>query len=71
MDHVVWGPNPVHFFTDYHSLLYVLAPQALQSNLPRYVLSKLLRWKMHLSRFDFVLDYIGGSRNVVADMCTR
>lgn len=71
LDFVLWGRNQVHVFTDHRNLLFVFAPLALRPNAPRYVLSKVHRWAIHLSRFDFNIEHIDGVKNVFADLLTR
>lgn len=71
LDFVLWGNNDVHVFTDHRNLLFVFAPLALRPNAPRYVLSKVHRWAIHLSRFDFSIEHIDGVKNVFADLLTR
>lgn len=71
LDYLFWGAHPVHVFTDHRNLLYVFAPIALRPNSPRHVLSKVHRWAIHLSRFEFVIDHIEGANNVFADILTR
>lgn len=71
MDYLFWGPQPVHVFTDHRNLLYVFAPFALRPNSPRRVLSKVHRWAIHLSRFEFFIEHIDGTNNVFADILTR
>lgn len=71
MDYALWGTANVHVFTDHRNLLFVFAPLALRPSAPRYVLSKVHRWAIHLSRFDFNIEHIEGSKNVFADLLTR
>lgn len=71
MDHGLWGPNQVQILMGHRYLLYVLAPLALRQNLPRYVLSKTHLWVIYLSRFNFVIEYIGGAKNIFTDLLTR
>lgn len=71
MDYILWGPNPVRIFTDHKNLLYVFAPLALRPNPPRYVLGKVHRWAINLSRFSFVIEHIDGTKNVFAVLLTR
>lgn len=71
LDYVLLGVENVHIFTDHRNLLFVFAPLALRPSSPRYVLSKVHRWAIHLSRFDFDIEHIEGSKNVFADLLTR
>lgn len=65
------GEHPVHVFTDHKNLLYIFAPTAFDSTLGKHVISKVHRWAMFLSRFDFVIEHIDGELNVFADILTR
>lgn len=71
MDYLFWGSKRTHVFTDHKNLLYVFAPLALRPNSPMHVLSKVHRWAIHLSRFDFFINHIEGADNVFADILTR
>lgn len=52
-------------------MLYVLVPLALRPKTPRYVLGKVHRWTIHLSRFDFEIQHIQAVKTVFADSLTR
>lgn len=71
MDQIEGGPNFVRTFTDCRKLLYVFVPLTDRSNTPRYVLSNFHPWGIFLSRFDFVITHIDGSRNIFAHLLTR
>lgn len=71
LDYLFWGTTRTHIFTDHKNLLYVFAPLALRPNSPRHVLSKVHRWAIHLSRFEFFINHIEGSNNIFADILTR
>lgn len=61
----------MHVCTDHRNLAYEFAPLAFRPNSPRDVLSKVHRWAVHLSRFEFFINHIEGANNVSADMLTR
>lgn len=61
----------MHVFTDLGNLLNLFAHLALRSNSPLYVLSKVRRWVIHLSRFVFVIEHIHEAENVFADLLIR
>lgn len=44
---------------------------ALRPSSLRYVLSKVHSWAIHLSRFAFFINHIGGADNVSVDILTR
>lgn len=65
------GGHKIHVFTDHRNLLYIFATRALDANLGRHIISKVQRWAIYLSRFEFVIEHIDGELNVCADMLTR
>lgn len=71
LDYLFWGSGQNHVFTNHKNLLYVFAPLALRPSSPRHVLSKVHRWAIHLSRFEFFINHIEGASNVFADILTR
>ena len=71
LDYLMMGEQPVHVFTDHRNLLYVFAPCALVPTSARHVISKVQRWAMFLSRFDYAIEHIDGTANVFADLLTR
>ena len=60
-----------HVFTDHRNLLFVFAPLAMTPTLGRHAVSKVHRWALFLSRFDYILEHIDGESNVCADIMTR
>lgn len=70
MDYVFWGPNRIKINTAHRNLLYVFAPLAFRPNTSWYVVVKVHRWKIHLSRLYFVIEHIWGVKNVFADLHT-
>lgn len=54
MDNSFHGKQPVRIFTNHRNLLYFFAPTALLSNSCRHVPSKVHRWAILLSRFEFL-----------------
>ena len=58
-------------FTDHRNLLFVFAPLALSPALGRHVVSKVQRWALFLSQFEYVIEHIERHRNIFADMLTR
>ena len=49
----------------------MFSPRSIEPKLGFHVVSKVQRWALHLSRFDYNLEHIIGSENVFADMLTR
>lgn len=71
MDHALWGSNPVRILMDHRDLLYVFALLALRPNSPVYVLWKVHRLPIFLSRFDFIIEHIYGSNNISVNRFPR
>lgn len=71
VDYLLQGQRLTHVFTDHRNLLFVFALLAIEPALGRHVVSKVQRWALYLSRFSYVIEHIGGSANVFADILTR
>lgn len=71
LDYLLLGEQPVHVFTDHRNLLYVFCPSAFDSTVGKHIVSKVQRWAMLLSRFQFVIEHIEGELNIFADILTR
>lgn len=71
MDYLFQSGASTHVFTDHRNLLFVFALLALEPSLGRHVVSKVQRWALFLSRFQFVIEHIEGEQNVCPDMLTR
>ena len=71
LDYLFQDDQPVHVFTDHRNLLYVFAPMALEPTTKRHVACKVQRWAIFLSRFNYLIEHIDGSKNVFADILTR
>lgn len=61
----------VSIFTDNATLVYIYDPMGQTPGIPRHIMSKLLRWSIKLSEFQFFIEHIEAHRNVWADMLTR
>lgn len=71
LDYLFLGKNQAHVFKGHKNLLYVFSPLALRPSSLRQVLSKVFRWAIHLSRFQFSINHIEGSKNVFSDILMR
>lgn len=58
MDKVLRGPSTVRMYTDHRNLLFFFAPLALHPSSRRYVLAKLHRCSIHISRPVFIIEHI-------------
>jgi len=71
LDYMLLGHARVHVFTDHRNLLFVFAPLVLEPALGRHIVSKVQRWALFLSKFNYVIEHIRGDENVCADILTR
>lgn len=61
----------MHIIEDNRKVLYVFARMALRLSLSRYVLSKVQRWEIHVSRFDLELEHIDRLRSIFTNLLTK
>jgi RNase H-like domain found in reverse transcriptase len=61
----------VHAHADHRNLVYIFDPRSTNPNVANYVLSKLNRWGVVLSEFDYDIYHIQGGLNHFADLMTR
>jgi len=71
LDYMLLGHARVHVFTDHRNLLFVFAPLVLEPALGRHIVSKVQRWALFLSKFNYVIEHIRGDENFCADILTR
>lgn len=71
LEYMLLGNQKVHALTDHRNLLFVFAPRTFDSHMGRHVVSKVQRWAIFLSQFDFSIEHLEGSRNICVDMLTR
>jgi hypothetical protein len=57
--------------TDHRNLLYIFDPRSTKPNVAHYVMSKLNRWGVVLSEFDYDVYHIQGELNQFVDLMTR
>jgi RNase H-like domain found in reverse transcriptase/Integrase zinc binding domain len=63
--------NTVNIFTHHKSSVYIYDPKFTNSNVTSYIVSKLTRWVIILSEFDYVVYHIVVEANYFADLMTR
>lgn len=71
LDFMLLDEHPIHVFTDHRNLLFVFSPTSFEPAVGRHVISKVQRWAIFLSQFNYVIEHIDGERNVFADILTR
>ena len=65
------GDQKVHVFTDHRNLHFLYSPLCLEPSLGSHAVSKVKRWAMYLSRFEYNIEHIDGEANIFADILTR
>ena len=60
-----------HVYTDHRNLLFIFNPCSLEPALGRHVVSKVQRWALYLSSFQYTIEHVSGNKNVFADILTR
>lgn len=71
LDYALWCRMEVLIFTDQRILFYFFVQVVLWPNSSGYVISEVYWWAMHLSLFDFSIEYIYGVKNVFKDLFTN
>ena len=71
LDYLFMGDRKVHVFTDHRNLLFLYSPLRLEASLGSHAVSKVQRWAMYLSRFEYNIEHIDGGANIIADILTR
>jgi RNase H-like domain found in reverse transcriptase len=61
----------VHVHTDHRNLVYIFDPRSTNPNVANYVVSKLNRWGVVLSEFDYDVYHVQGKLKHFADLMTR
>lgn len=70
-DYLLQRSKLTHVLTDYKRLLFEFAPQALISKSLLLMISKVHRWAINLSRFQFYINRIEVVDNVLSDILRR
>lgn len=68
MSYLVSRSQPVHVFANDRNMLYVCSRLALQPCSSKNLLSMLHRLAIHLSRFEFFIEHMEGSKNLFANI---
>lgn len=61
----------IHIYNDHRNLKFIYDPLSVNSNLPQYVASKVVRWGVQFNEYEYMLYHLEGSRNVWSDLMTR
>lgn len=71
LDYLLMASDNTRLYTDHSNLLYVFHPRSMEPGLGRHVVSKLQRWALYLSQFQYCIEHIRGELNVMPDIMTR
>ncbi len=53
----------IHLYTDHRNLLFVYNPEVREPPLERHIISKVERWGLYLSKFQYVIEHVDGDFN--------
>ena len=71
LDYMLYGSEKKHVFTDHRNLLFVFCQFSIEPSIGRHVVTKVRRWALYLSRFNYVIELITGSGNIFANILIR
>jgi len=71
MDYLLAGHRDERIFTYHRNLLFFFAPLYVEPALGRHIVSKVPRWALYLSRFNYAIEHVSGENNVFSDIFTR
>ena len=60
-----------HIYTDHRNLIFIYDPTRQQPNMPAYLVSKIQRWALILSQFEYSCSHVPGELNYFPDLMTR
>ena len=58
-------------YTDHRNLVFIFDPLKSHPNMPAYWVSKIQRWALILSQFEYVVSHVPGEFNYFPDLITR
>ena len=58
-------------YTDHRNLVFIFDPLKGHPNMPAYLVSKIQRWALILSQFEYVVSHVPGELNYFPDLMTR
>ena len=58
-------------YTDHRNLVFIFDPLKSHPNMPAYLVSKIQRWALILSQFEYVVSHVPGELNYFPDLMTR
>ena len=58
-------------YTDHQNLVFIFDPLKSHPNMPAYLVSKIQRWALILSQFEYIVSHVPGELNYFPDLMTR
>lgn len=71
LDYMLMVEDNIQVFTDHRNFLFVFDPLSVEPSLGRYIVTKVQRWALYLSMFQYSINHVPGEENVMADIMTR
>lgn len=71
MDYFLIAAQDIRVYTDHRNLLYIFKPKEINPSTPQYVVSKVQRWALYLSQYQYTIEHVPGEQNEMADMISR
>ena len=71
LQHYLRCPKGFLLFTDHKNLTYIYNPYSPTGSMARHVITKIQRWAMTLSSFNFDIVHVSGEENVWADLMSQ
>ena len=60
-----------NIYTDHRNLVFIFDPQRQQPTMPAYLVSKIQRWALILSQFEYIVSHVPGEYNYFPDLISR
>ena len=71
LDYLLMAAEDTHVFTDHRNLLFIFNPRVINPTIAQHAVSKVQRWALYLSQYQYSIEHIPGPSNEMADMLTR
>ena len=71
LDYLLMRPQGFHLFTDHSNLVFIFNPETAALRMNKGSISKIHRWAMKLSQYQYIIVHISGEDNCWADLLSR
>ena len=71
LDYLLMRPQGFHLFTDHSNLIFTSNPETAAFRMNKRSISKIHRWAMKLSEYQYIVVHTSGADNYWADLLTR